>query len=111
MYLQYSTGRDAAGHRRKITERKGTVARMIILIISNIIYWIVYNISLKMVRRTIESKLDSDPTYAERFYTDTMTFYENCQLALIGICILAKRFMIVADIMILIGAFFVFGPQ
>lgn len=84
---------------------------MIILIISNIIYWIVYNISLKMVRRTIESKLDSDPTYAERFHTDTMTFYENCQLTLIGICILTKRFMIVADIMILIGAFFVFGPQ
>lgn len=84
---------------------------MIILIISNIIYWIVYNISLKMFRSNIKSKLMSDPAYAGRFYTDTMTFYENCQLTLIGICILTKRFMIVADIMILIGAFFGFGPH
>ena len=65
---------------------------MIILIISNIIYWIVYNISLKMFRRTIKSKLDSDPAYAEHFHADTMTFYENYQLALIS-------------------AFFVFGPH
>lgn len=86
MYLQYITGGDATGHRRKITEGKGAIERMSVLLIG-------------------------DPVFAERFMNDTMTKCEEYLFTLLGFIILTKRFVIVADLMILMSMFFIFGPH
>ena len=111
MYLQYITGGDATGHRRKITEGKGAIERLSVLLIVNIIFWIIYYFGIKALRRSIKSKLIGDPAFAERFKNDTMTKCEEYLFTLLGFIILTKRFVIVADLMILMSMFFIFGPH
>lgn len=84
---------------------------MIFLLIANIIFWIIYKVGLKTLRRDIKGRLMSDPAYAERFENDVMTRHEEYQFTLLGFIIFAGRFVVVADLLILMGMFFVFGPH
>lgn len=84
---------------------------MIFLLMINILFWIVYYIVVKSLRGIIKSRLMSDPAYAERFENDTMTRSEDYQFILLGFIILTGRFVVVADLFILMGIFFVFGPH
>ena len=82
---------------------------MIFLLIANIIFWIIYKVGLKTLRRNIKSRLMSDPAYAARFRYDVLTRHEEYQFILVGFIIFAGRFVVVADL--LIGLFFIFGPH
>lgn len=80
-------------------------------IIFNIIFWIVYYSILIPTQQSIKYRLRHDPAYIKRFKNDTMTEAEERKFVLLGSIIFAGRFAAVADLLILMSMFFIFGPH